>query len=131
MQAKLRTLCLSRKNPPLEPGNQANLVSNPMRHERGLAVVENDGFLLVEPTLRVINLGAEGLGTGRADPIPELSPLGIEHLAFSRQLDVSARLRRLFGVSGAKIAVPSPSHLNQTGRRGAEQLVELVVRHGS
>jgi hypothetical protein len=53
-----------------------------MRHERGLAVVENDCFFLVEPTLRVINLGADGVCTGRADLIPELSALGIEHLAF-------------------------------------------------
>src|SRR5262247_1668468 len=51
--------------------DQTDLVANPLRHERGLRIVKNDAFLLVEQAGPRVDLGDNRVDAQRRNPIPQ------------------------------------------------------------
>src|SRR5688572_17584888 len=61
--------------------DQADLVADPLRHHRGLGVVEDDALLVVEPARRLVDLGDDRVDTEWQDAVAQGAGLGVEHLA--------------------------------------------------
>src|SRR6266404_5258804 len=63
----------------------AYFVSNPVRDERSLRVVEHDALLLIEPAFTLVNLGDNHPMSVGSDHVDELALDGIKHFAFPRE----------------------------------------------
>src|SRR6266508_2366649 len=58
----------------------ADLVADPLRHDGGLRVVEDDRLLAVEPALVLVDLGPNSLDPEGEDLVAELALLAVEDL---------------------------------------------------
>src|SRR5215210_2974299 len=77
---------LPEDEPEVEAGRDlADLVADPLGHERGLRVVEDDRLLAVEPALLLVDLRPDRLQPEGEDLVAELALLAVEHLALPRQ----------------------------------------------
>src|SRR3954452_1744866 len=73
---------LPEDEPEVEPRRHlADLVADPLRHDRGLRVVEDDRLLAVEPALVLVNLRPHGLQPEGEDLVAKLTLLAVEDLA--------------------------------------------------
>ena len=74
--------------------DQADFVANPVSNERGFGIIENDTFLLVEPTITFINFGDDGVEAKREYAVLENSLSGVKCLALpNEQVDEFRDLR--------------------------------------
>src|SRR5262245_52206460 len=109
--------------------DEANLVANPLGHERRLRVVENDAFLFVEQAGPLVDLGDDRVHTKRADPIPQHAVRAVERFALPHEQADS--LRELGGEDRAR-RDDRRSLCRTVGNRPAlgfaEQIVELLLR---
>src|SRR5215218_6339049 len=72
---------LPEDEPEVEAGRDfADLVADPLSHDRGLGVVEDDRLLAVEPALVPVDLRADRLQPEGQDLVAELTLLAVEHL---------------------------------------------------
>ena len=61
--------------------NLANLIADPLRYDRRFGVIQHNTFFPVEPTVRLVHLGNNGLNAEGGDFIAEIPALGVEDLA--------------------------------------------------
>src|SRR5271168_3579818 len=94
-QARLVPVNLSQ----IEVGaNQPNLISNPMRHHRGVRIIKHDALLAVEPTGPLVDLCDNRLDARYQDLVLQETLLRVEHLALpAKQIDHLRDVRRVHG----------------------------------
>src|SRR2546425_11856504 len=63
-----------------------DFITNPVRQERSLGVVQDDALLTIEPTWPFVHLGDDGVESKRQDPVFESPFLGIEDFALPRKM---------------------------------------------
>src|SRR6185295_3654351 len=105
--------------------------ADPLRHHRGLGVVDDDALLVVEPARPLVNLGDDRVDAERQDAVAQGPAGGIEYLALPGedvdQLgDVIAELRAWRHDGGAVgLAIG-----NRAGLLRTEQRVQFGLRLG-
>src|SRR6266404_72897 len=93
-QALLTPVDLSQIEPRTD---QADLVPYPVRHQRGLGVVEDNALLAVEPAGALVHLGDDGLEAERQNSVLKRAALGVEDFPLPAKVidDLCDRLRIL------------------------------------
>src|SRR5262245_33803923 len=66
--------------------NETHFVTELVRHERGLGVVEDDALLVVLPTWALVNLGTDRMESERRHPILQEPLLRIEDFALPGEI---------------------------------------------
>src|SRR5689334_13098984 len=61
--------------------DEADLVADPMSHDRGYRVVEDDALLAVQPARRLVDLGGDGMNAEGQDAVEQGAAPRIEHFA--------------------------------------------------
>ena len=65
--------------------DESNLISNPAGHQRGLRIVKNDAFLLIEPAWSLVDFRDDRVKAKVSDAISEYTILGIKRLSLPRK----------------------------------------------
>src|ERR1700722_4912276 len=110
--------------------NQPNLISNPMRHHRGVRIIKHDAFLAVEPAGLLVDLGDNRLDAEHQDLVLQETLLGVEHLALpAEQIDDFRDTRRVHRPGRDDGRALGRAIGDVARRTRLKQVVQLRLRH--
>src|SRR6266403_1890644 len=107
-----------------------NFIPNPMRQERRLGIIEDDAFLVIQPTWRLVDFGDDRAKAERQNLVSQQAFLGIENFALPREM--VDKLGDVLGVSGARSDDGGAFRFavrNVARRAIGKELVKLSLRH--
>jgi hypothetical protein len=108
--------------------DQTNLIANPTRDQRGLRIVEDDAFLLIEPAWSFVDFGDDCVEAEVSDAIPEYAIRGVKSLSLPCEevYEVRDFIAELCTVS-YNCGAPGLSIRDVADGAVAEEFVELNV----